>query len=158
MFHLVPCRATKEIQLRWVLANDGMLGVRQTCISHIWQHSFPIDSREAVAEDAVASSEPKLSVRTYASMYVAVGYTLARPPSSTAGAVTVPRLRRLHQVERQQLGGCRGSRAALRRVEYILARAEGELEPLFGGSSSWPRNGQLQRTAAQWLSVALRGR
>ena len=39
----------------------------------------------------------------------------------------------------QQLDGWRGTRAALRRVEYP-AREEGELEPLFGESGSRPKS------------------
>ena len=53
----------------------------------------------------------------------------------------------------QQLDGCRGTRAALRRVEYPRQDG-GELEPLFGGSGSRPKKWMA---AAYGGAVAFRG-
>ena len=63
-------------------------------LAHLDSTAFPVDLPEAVAKDAVASSEPSRS-KIYLQV-VAVGYTLA--PIRVAGASLVPRLRRDHQM------------------------------------------------------------
>ena len=76
---------------------------------------------------------------------VAVRYTLA--PFRVAGAVTVPRLRRYRW--EQQKDGCRGTRAALRWVEYPSQRWRAAA---YGGAVAFRSfTGPLVLSSGYWL-------
>ena len=79
-----------------------------------------------------------------------------RPPataSSSGRAYTVPRLGRLHQMGRQQLDGCRGTRAALRRVEYPGQGGGGTRAALRRVGFSGQEVGGCSVSVAQWLTA-----
>ena len=58
---LVPSGATKEIRLRWNLANDGVLGVSAISLAHLASTAFPL-TLSSCRRRAVASSEAKLLI------------------------------------------------------------------------------------------------
>ena len=111
------------------LANDGMIGVlRQKCVSHI-RPVRSLDLLEAVAEDAVESSNGKTfgegmppgcchraAIRRPSALREQVSSRVCGgAPFRDAGP-----FRECDGITRsvQQLDGCGGIRAALRRVEY----------------------------------------
>ena len=100
---------------------------------------FPLEFLHSVSDAGFALGRPKLHLSNYAEKkdtHFPWPPIDTWRPSTIARSVTVPQLLRYHQMD-----GCRRTRAALRRAEYPK-----------------PEVDSCSATAAQWLSVALRGR
>ena len=121
----------------------GMLGVTSKHVSRTsGQHSFPTDHPEAVAEDAVASSEPKLSVKSM-------------PPSCT---------NLLHLGALPSCGNHRPAIAAVSPDGSSNWMAAEELRSLFGGSSISvkaegisSRSSEGRVSSQKWIAAAYGG-
>ena len=127
-FHMVPSRATTEIQLRGEFANAGCsVSPPNMSLAHLASTASPLISLKLLPKTPSHLRSQDFRSKVCLQV-VAFGYTLA--PSRVAGAVAVSRLRRYHQMEAANGWLQRNSG---RSEEGLVSqpKVEGELEPLY---------------------------